>query len=581
MRDPLEERSPEELFDQGRWLRRVALAVVADEATADDLAQEAWLRLARREGGVVRDPRAFLAGVVRKLAWKRSVSEHRRRRREAEHAEARREASDPGHERVLEAQAELVAAVRALPDAQRRAVMLRYYEGRSAAEIARLEGCPPGTVRARLKRALDALRARLDGSLGPRASWAAALLRLPGEGTPPVPVGAPHAPPTSGWLTLGGLMGTHALLKLTSVAVVAGLAATWILRSSDDGPVPIDAGLAPAPEGGEVALSAGGARDGGARAAVAPEVERSATPAEPAAALAPVELLVVDRASGAPVPDFRVDVARGGAPEDPDGVTTDASGRAWLAAALFEAPFEFVPADHPALGLRPLPRRIEPADRPSPGEPLELVVDVGPTYRLEFDPAVGPSLPSDPPLGARLAARPRREVEFGEPLGAPLRAPLAAGGLPWVRFAPGDTAVEAIGHEPPHLIVRDLAGSWFASGPVRTTAGLQPEPVRMTGGPTGSLFVQVTVEGAAPRTSLWLELEPPGAREGSARTAPLGPLSGRPDGGAALAFLEPARYTARVSGPGLVPFEAELDVTPRRERSAAARPRARRGPRLP
>ena len=48
-----------------------------------------------------------------------------------------------------------------LPTRQRAAVVLRYYEGLSDAEIGAILGCSPGTVRSQIHRALGALRQRL------------------------------------------------------------------------------------------------------------------------------------------------------------------------------------------------------------------------------------------------------------------------------------------------------------------------------------------------------------------------------------------------------------------------------------
>ena len=58
-------------------------------------------------------------------------------------------------------------------------------DGRMAsAEIARRAGIPEGTVRSRLKRGLDQLRERLDGTFGNRRAWA---LSLPEARQPPLP----------------------------------------------------------------------------------------------------------------------------------------------------------------------------------------------------------------------------------------------------------------------------------------------------------------------------------------------------------------------------------------------------------
>ena len=50
-----------------------------------------------------------------------------------------------------------------LPPMQRAAVVLRFYEDRSFAEIAQILGCPEGTARSHVHRALATLRAKLAG----------------------------------------------------------------------------------------------------------------------------------------------------------------------------------------------------------------------------------------------------------------------------------------------------------------------------------------------------------------------------------------------------------------------------------
>ena len=50
-----------------------------------------------------------------------------------------------------------------LPPLQRAAVVLRFYEDRTFAEIAAILGCQEGTARSHVHRALLALRAKLEG----------------------------------------------------------------------------------------------------------------------------------------------------------------------------------------------------------------------------------------------------------------------------------------------------------------------------------------------------------------------------------------------------------------------------------
>jgi RNA polymerase sigma factor (sigma-70 family) len=59
----------------------------------------------------------------------------------------------------------LRAALTTLPARQRAVVVLRYYEDRTEAEVARLLGCSVGTVKSQTAKALTKLRTRLDDEL--------------------------------------------------------------------------------------------------------------------------------------------------------------------------------------------------------------------------------------------------------------------------------------------------------------------------------------------------------------------------------------------------------------------------------
>jgi hypothetical protein len=68
-----------------------------------------------------------------------------------------------------------------LPEAERIVIFLRFFQGLSSSQIARRIDQPAGTVRWRIKQALEKLRVALDDQYGDRRTWMG-LLVLPGGG---------------------------------------------------------------------------------------------------------------------------------------------------------------------------------------------------------------------------------------------------------------------------------------------------------------------------------------------------------------------------------------------------------------
>ena len=137
---------------------RLAYLLTGDRALAQDLAQDAFVKLAGRLAHL-RDPDAFDA-YLRRTVVNLSRSHFRRRRTEraylAHEAGGRRPVSvDPPDVATSE---ELWQALQRLPARQRAAIVLRIYEDLPEQRVAEILRCAPGTVRSLLSRGLAQLR---------------------------------------------------------------------------------------------------------------------------------------------------------------------------------------------------------------------------------------------------------------------------------------------------------------------------------------------------------------------------------------------------------------------------------------
>lgn len=167
-----------DLEEEQGWLRRLARSLTADEASADDLVQDASLKLLAEPGP--HDRRSLVRAVLRAFRGDRRARA-RRRRREAVHAaeSSREECSTDRLQERSEIHELLLTEVLNLKEAHRSVLLLRYFEGLSLAAIAREAGVAEGTVRARLTRAREELRERLDRRFGgDREGWLPSVAAL-------------------------------------------------------------------------------------------------------------------------------------------------------------------------------------------------------------------------------------------------------------------------------------------------------------------------------------------------------------------------------------------------------------------
>jgi RNA polymerase sigma-70 factor (sigma-E family) len=154
-----------ELFAQeGTALVRLARLFCDDRNAAEDLVQEAFIRLHRSAGSirdVARAP-AFLRSIVINLAR----DHNRRGLMSLRHRNASEPVVDPpepdDQAMADEDSAKVLVALRSLPDRQRSCLVLHYYEEQSIAEVAAILGISKNSVKTHCRRGLASLESRLE-----------------------------------------------------------------------------------------------------------------------------------------------------------------------------------------------------------------------------------------------------------------------------------------------------------------------------------------------------------------------------------------------------------------------------------
>lgn len=166
-----------ELLELSRQLRLLARHLAPDDATADDLVQEAWLAALQSPPDRLRDLTTWLRGVVRNLARRKLRKARMRGDAEREAAASEQVSSEVELIERLSIHRALRARVEDLREPSRTVLRMRYFEELTPPEIAAALGRPLETVRTQLQRGLDELRAALQRSRhADGTSWSLALL---------------------------------------------------------------------------------------------------------------------------------------------------------------------------------------------------------------------------------------------------------------------------------------------------------------------------------------------------------------------------------------------------------------------
>ncbi len=145
-------------------LLRFAYLITRNREDAHDAVQEALAGLYPRWRQI--SARGDVDAYVRRSIVNAHVSAWRKVRRLYPTADPELSSAAPSIPDAAEGLADADQALRLcgeLPPLQRAAVVLRFYEDRTFAEIAQILGCPEGTARSHVHRALLSLRAKLGG----------------------------------------------------------------------------------------------------------------------------------------------------------------------------------------------------------------------------------------------------------------------------------------------------------------------------------------------------------------------------------------------------------------------------------
>jgi RNA polymerase sigma-70 factor (ECF subfamily) len=149
-----------------RAMYAAAFRVLGDPGLAQDAVQDVFLRVWRRPQAY--DPsRGDLGAYLRLMARSRALDlwrESQVRGRAADRLQALTEAPREDELGLPDRRDALRAAVHRLPEAQREAVVLAYWGGLTAGQIARRVQIPLGTAKSRLRLGLARLREELPAA---------------------------------------------------------------------------------------------------------------------------------------------------------------------------------------------------------------------------------------------------------------------------------------------------------------------------------------------------------------------------------------------------------------------------------
>ncbi len=146
--------------------------ILQDRQAAEEVLQDLFMQL-WRNAGQFEVSRGSLPAWLMVIGRNRAISRLRGGRfrevleeKEGDYASTFASNQDIENEAArAELAKSVTAALKSLPDEQRHALELAYFEGMTQSEIAAKTGCPLGTVKTRVRTAMQSLRQILDAGL--------------------------------------------------------------------------------------------------------------------------------------------------------------------------------------------------------------------------------------------------------------------------------------------------------------------------------------------------------------------------------------------------------------------------------
>lgn len=192
----------------GAMVHATALRVTCDAAAAQDVAQETFLELARKAGGITQSVAAWL----HRVAWNRACDAVRRESTRKRIEEAMAETWHTDREATwLDIEPHVDASLNELPSELREVLVLYFLEGHTQAEVARHLGKNQATVSRAIERGISAMREALRSRGVIAGAGLAALFTAQSAQAMPVAVQA-----SLGKLSLTGI-GTSSAIPAASV----------------------------------------------------------------------------------------------------------------------------------------------------------------------------------------------------------------------------------------------------------------------------------------------------------------------------------------------------------------------------